>query len=256
MAEGIRIRAEGLSRIYRIEGGTLEALRDVSLELAPGSATAILGRNGGGKTTLLRLLAGADRPDAGRILFLRGETILHRREIRFGPVFQEPRLLPWLNVERNLAFALEGRLPADRIRERVGELLELLGLPRFRSALPHQLSGGLARKVALGRALAREPEVLLLDEPFASLDRVARGELRRRVDEIRRRENITLCLVTHDIREALEMGETLLVMESGRIVATRTVPGDSAGTDAAELERRLRELLPDREEDREKEEEP
>lgn len=246
MSDGVTIRAEDLSRKYHNGERSVDALRDLSLDMKPGSCTAILGRNGGGKTTLLRLLAGIDQPDTGKISYFRSGMSVDPGDIRIGFVFQEPRLLPWLDVERNLSFALEGRCCRKKIRERVEVLMDLFGLTEFRNAFPTELSGGMEQKAALGRALAFEPEVLLLDEPSRALDRPARAVMRRKLKEIQRNSGATLCLVTHDIEEALEVGENIVVMESGRIVAEFSITGKDSDEEAVEdLRRCLYVLLPD-----------
>lgn len=252
MSDGVMVRAENLCRTYHNGERAVDALRGVSLDLEPGTCTAILGRNGGGKTTLLQLLAGIDRPDTGRVAYFRSGMFLDPKDIRIGFVFQEPRLLPWLDVERNLSFALDGRFCRREIREKIGVMLDLLDLTSFRKVFPSELSGGMEQKVALGRALAFEPEVLLLDEPSRALDGSARTAMRRKLKEIQRSSNATLCLVSHDLEEALDVGENIVVMESGQIVAGFSITGnDRSGAVVEDLRRRLCVLLPDLEEKKE-----
>ena len=132
-------------------------------------------------------------------------------------MFQEPRLMPWLTVEENLAFPLTGRLEREEIRARVEPLLELLGLEGFRQALPRQISGGMAQRVALGRTLAHDPEVVLLDEPFGSLDYFTRRALQGEIGELHRRTGKTFLLVTHDVDEALALGDPVVGAAAGTV---------------------------------------
>ena len=218
------IRMEGIHRVFPLEGGEVRALEDLSLRVPWGSLTSVVGRSGCGKTTLLRLLAGLDEPTAGRIRFLRDGQVLPRESVRVGLVFQEPRLMPWLTVEENLAFPLTGRLEREEIRARVEPLLELLGLEGFRQALPRQISGGMAQRVALGRTLAHDPEVVLLDEPFGSLDYFTRRALQGEIGELHRRTGKTFLLVTHDVDEALALGDPVVVLRQGRLADRVEVP--------------------------------
>lgn len=255
MSDGVMIRAENISRAFHTGERTVDALRGISIGLEPGSCTVVLGRNGGGKTTLLCILAGIDRPDTGKISCFRSGISVDPRTIRTGFVFQEPRLLPWLDVEHNISFALKGRSCRRKIRERVEDIMDMFGLTGFRKAFPAELSGGMEQKVALGRAIAFEPELLLLDEPSRALDRPSRAVMRRKLKDIRRNSGATLCLVSHDIEEALEVGENIVVMESGRLIAEFPVTGkDRRGTAVEDLRRSLCALLPDL--DEEKEERP
>ena len=218
------IRLEGIHRVFPLERGEVRALEDLSLRVPWGSLTSVVGRSGCGKTTLLRLLAGLDEPTAGRIRFLRDGQVLPRESVRVGLVFQEPRLMPWLTVEENLAFPLVGRLEREEIRARVEPLLELLGLEGFRQALPRQISGGMAQRVALGRTLAHDPEVVLLDEPFGSLDYFTRRALQGEIGELHRRTGKTFLLVTHDVDEALALGDPVVVLRQGRLADRVEVP--------------------------------
>ncbi len=203
--------------------GRTHAVAGVDLEVADGELVAILGPSGCGKTTLLRLIAGFEAPDAGRIA-VGGETVaqaggafLPPERRRIGMVFQDYALFPHLRVEANVAFGL-----ARRARERREALtrrtLELVGLQHKADRFPHELSGGERQRVALARALAPEPELVLLDEPFSSLDATLRGELRREVELILRDAGATALLVTHDQEEALALADRLAVMREGRLV--------------------------------------
>ena len=206
--------------------GPVRAVQEVSLEIARGELMAVLGPSGCGKTTLLRLMAGFERPEAGRISVggreLAGpETFVLPENRRIGIVFQDYALFPHLTVEANVAFGLSRREREER--ERITRTtLELVGLQHKASSHPHELSGGERQRVALARALAPAPELILLDEPFSSLDATLRAGLRREVELILRDAGATALLVTHDQEEALSLADRLAVMREGRIVQVGT----------------------------------
>ncbi|MCW2979350.1 MAG: sulfate transporter ATP-binding protein, partial [Solirubrobacterales bacterium] len=209
------ISVEGANKSF----GDFQALDDVSIEVPDGSLTALLGPSGSGKSTLLRAIAGLETLDAGRVV-IDGEDVskkpTQKREVGF--VFQHYAAFKHLSVFRNVAFGLEVRKrPKDEIRARVTELLELVHLEQFADRLPAQLSGGQRQRMALARALAVEPEVLLLDEPFGALDAQVRKELRKWLREIHDRTGHTTVFVTHDQEEALELADRLVVMSQGKI---------------------------------------
>jgi thiamine transport system ATP-binding protein len=202
------------------------ALRAVDFEVADGRVAALLGPSGCGKTTLLRLIAGLDRPDAGDVL-LDGESLLgrqpHRRGI--GLVFQELALFPHLDVAANVDFGLRmARWPRDRRRERVAELLALFELDGLGGRRIHELSGGERQRVALARAVAPEPGVLLLDEPLGSLDEPLKAQLRPQLRALLGRLGTTALLVSHDLRDAVEVADDLLVMVAGRLLQAGPLP--------------------------------
>jgi sulfate/thiosulfate transport system ATP-binding protein len=203
--------------------GTFAALRDVNLEVQPGELLALLGPSGSGKTTLLRMIAGLERPDAGQVLF-HGEdsTDRHVRDRRVGFVFQHYALFRHMTIFENVAFGLRVRPKATRpaeaqIREKVMELLKLVQLDWLADRYPHQLSGGQRQRIALARALAVEPKVLLLDEPFGALDAKVRKELRSWLRRLHDDMQITSVFVTHDQEEALEVADRVVVMNEGII---------------------------------------
>jgi putative spermidine/putrescine transport system ATP-binding protein len=195
------------------------AVDGVSLDIEQGDFVCFLGPSGCGKTTLLRLIAGLETPDGGRVL-LNGRDITHQpaHERRFGMVFQSLALFPHLSVGGNLAFSLKlaGRAPRD-IRERVEELLELVRLPGLAERRISQLSGGQRQRVAIARALAQEPPVFLLDEPFSALDAKLREDMQVELRELQRRLKITTVLVTHDQREAMALADSVVVMANGSL---------------------------------------
>jgi iron(III) transport system ATP-binding protein len=204
--------------------GTHPVLTGVDLEVPAGSLTAILGPSGSGKTTLLRLMAGFDRADAGAIMI--GDVLVdgpgvhvppERRRIGYVP--QEGSLFPHLTVEANVGFGLAAR---ERRGGKVASMLEAVGLGGFGKRYPHQLSGGQQQRVALARALAIEPAVVLLDEPFASLDANLRASVRADVQEIFRRAGTTAVLVTHDQDEALSVADQVAALRNGRIAQCAT----------------------------------
>ena len=206
--------------------GTFEALNGVSLDIEPGELVALLGPSGSGKTTLLRVIAGLEWADAGRVLF-HGEdaTDTHVRERRVGFVFQHYALFRHMTIFENVAFGLrvrprKERLPEKGIRDKVRALLGLVQLEGLAERYPHQLSGGQRQRIALARALAVEPKVLLLDEPFGALDAKVRKELRRWLRRLHEEVRATTVLVTHDQDEAREVADRIVVMNQGRIEQT------------------------------------
>jgi iron(III) transport system ATP-binding protein len=212
------IRLRGVSKSF----GATRAVRDVTLEIEHGELMAVLGPSGCGKTTLLRLVAGFEVPDAGSVEV--GEETLSGsgrfvppEKRRVGMVFQDYALFPHLTVEANVAFGLSRR-PREERAALTRRTLELVGLQHKARSHPQELSGGERQRVALARALAPEPAIVLLDEPFASLDATLRAGLRREVELILREAEATALLVTHDQEEALSLADRLAVMREGGIV--------------------------------------
>ncbi|MBE7734003.1 sulfate/molybdate ABC transporter ATP-binding protein [Devosia faecipullorum] len=207
----------------RKEFDLFPALHDVSLDVISGELIALLGPSGSGKTTLLRLIAGLERPTSGRIFF--GDEDASEKSVQernIGFVFQHYALFRHMTILENVSFGLKvrprsRRPPANEIRRRALELLDLVQLSGLEKRYPNQLSGGQRQRVALARALAIEPKVLLLDEPFGALDAQVRRELRKWLREIHDRTGHTTVFVTHDQEEALELADRLCVMSQGRI---------------------------------------
>jgi sulfate transport system ATP-binding protein len=203
---------------------TFVALEDVSLSVPDGSLTALLGPSGGGKSTLLRVIAGLEVPDSGDVLFS-GESVsaLPPQKRGVGFVFQHYAAFKHMNVRDNIAFGLKIRKrPKDEIADRVDELLALVHLEGFAHRYPAQLSGGQRQRMALARALAVQPRVLLLDEPFGALDATVRKELRDWLRRLHDEVNVTTIFVTHDQEEALEVAEQVAVINDGKIEQTGT----------------------------------
>ncbi len=199
--------------------GDFIALDDVSVSIPTGRLTALLGPSGGGKSTLLRIIAGLDHADAGTIAIEGADaTGLPARRRDVGFVFQHYAAFKHLTVARNVAFGLEIRKrPKDEVRRRVRELLGLVHLEQFADRLPSQLSGGQRQRMALARALAVEPKVLLLDEPFGALDAKVRKELRDWLRRLHDEVHVTTVFVTHDQEEALEVADEIVVINEGRV---------------------------------------
>jgi sulfate/thiosulfate transport system ATP-binding protein len=199
--------------------GEFAALTNVSLEVAGGSLTALLGPSGSGKSTLLRIIAGLEFPDSGEILIAGSEaTALKPQKRNVGFVFQHYAAFKHMTVRENVAFGLKVRKrPKDEIRDRVDILLRLVQLEAFATRYPAQLSGGQRQRMALARALAPEPEVLLLDEPFGALDARVRTELRDWLRRLHEEVHVTTIFVTHDQAEAMDVASQIAVMNQGRI---------------------------------------
>jgi sulfate transport system ATP-binding protein len=208
--------------------GSFAALKDVNLTIPSGELVALLGPSGSGKTTLLRIIAGLETADSGRILFSGEDTTRsHVRERKVGFVFQHYALFKHMTVFDNVAFGLTVRPKATRpakaeIREKVIKLLQLVQLEALGNRYPAQLSGGQRQRIALARALAVEPQVLLLDEPFGALDAQVRAELRRWLRKLHDEIHVTSVFVTHDQEEALEVADRIVVMNKGKIEQSGT----------------------------------
>ena len=214
-----------LHKHFDVKGKTLPVLEDVSLSIAPGEFVSIVGASGCGKSTLLRLVVGLEDEYRGEIR-LDGQRVVGT-SLQRGIVFQEHRLFPWLTVSQNIALALiNSKLSeGDKFRT-VQSHIALVGLQGFEGAYPYQLSGGMSQRVAIARALVTRPEILLLDEPFGALDALTRAHLQQELQRIWQAEGITMILVTHDVEEAVFLGDRVVVMEPrpGRI--HRIVPVD------------------------------
>ncbi len=218
MAESVTLGR--VSKSYKTAQGTLSVLDNVQLHISPGECVALLGPSGCGKSTLLRLIAGLDQPSAGGVRL--GDRIVHEVDPRCAVMFQEPRLFPWQTIEQNVALGARRR----KVARPPTQLLSLVGLDDFASAFPHQLSGGMAQRAALARALVGEPEVLLLDEPFAALDAFTRMQMQDLLAEACRTVQPTVVMVTHDIDEALYLADRIVILgqRPATIVATVDVP--------------------------------
>ena len=211
----MRIDSQGVCKQF----GDFRALDDVTLEVPEGSLTALLGPSGSGKSTLLRIIAGLETPDSGAVVIDGTDvTALRPQDRGIGFVFQHYAAFTHMSVRENVAFGLRIRKRSrDEIRARVDDLLALVGLTAWGGQRPGQLSGGQRQRMALARALAVEPRVLLLDEPFGALDANVRAELRSWLRRLHDEHGVTTVLVTHDQEEAMEVADRIAVMNEGRI---------------------------------------
>ncbi|MFC4114674.1 ABC transporter ATP-binding protein [Nonomuraea zeae] len=209
------LKIDGITRRF----GDVTALDSVSLEIRQGEFFALLGPSGCGKTTLLRIIAGFERPDAGRVT-LEGEDLLsmppNRRPISL--MFQSYALFPHMTVAKNVAYGLEReRLPRQDVKQRVGEVLETVGLSGHASRKPAQLSGGQRQRVALARSIVKRPRLLLLDEPLSALDKKVRADMQLELKRLQHDVGITFVVVTHDQEEAMSLADRIAVFDSGAV---------------------------------------
>jgi ABC-type nitrate/sulfonate/bicarbonate transport system ATPase subunit len=219
----IAIDIRNLSHASDLQGSRLEVLQSIDLSVAAGEFVALLGPSGCGKSTLLRLVSGLDRPTAGSI---RADgVIIDRPDPSRILVFQDPTLFPWASVWRNVATGLDARGVLERQKGRVDDALRLVGLTGFAQAYPHQLSGGMAQRAALARALVNDPALLLLDEPLGQLDSLTRLTLQTELVALWRDKGFTAILVTHDVEEAVLLTSRVIVLSErpARIKAEFTV---------------------------------
>lgn len=216
--ESSTVTIRDVSKAYPAEDGTdMLALDQVSLQIACGEMVALVGPSGCGKSTLLRLIAGLDLPSSGEVYV--GSERVEGPGAERGLMFQDPSLFPWKSVRRNIETGLVARGVLRQHRDEVDDYLRLVGLESFADAYPHQLSGGMAQRAALARALINHPRVLLLDEPLGALDQFTRMRMQDEVLRIWQARRTTLLLVTHDIDEALYMSDRIVIMSArpGRI---------------------------------------
>lgn len=201
-----------LGKSYQSEIGTVVALENVNLTVKPGEFVSIIGASGCGKSTLLRLIVGLEKKFSGEIKL--GDNTINGPGVERGMVFQEARLFPWLSVEQNVSFGLDQHLEPALKNKTVKEHLKLVGLGDFAKAFPHQLSGGMQQRISIARALVNNPKVLLLDEPFGALDAMTRINMQQEVLNIWDEEKTTMILVTHDIDEAIFLGDRVAIMSN------------------------------------------
>lgn len=210
-----------LTKVFVTPETSVTALSDISLTVPEGQFISIIGGSGCGKSTLLRIIGGLEREYEGELL-VDGKPVTGASREK-GVIFQDHRLLPWLNVRENIRFSLPKERKKDE--DHIQRYIDLVGLTGFEKSLPKELSGGMAQRVAIARALANQPKILLLDEPFASLDAITRIHLQDQLLEIWQKEPITMILVTHDIDEAIYLGNQVVVMtpRPGRIKKVQNV---------------------------------
>ncbi len=225
VSEGSALAVSEVSKSYRAaDGSSVPALDRLSLTVAPGEMMALVGPSGCGKSTLLRLIAGLDAPTAGTLRV--GNQPIEGPSAERGLMFQDPNLFPWLTVRRNIQAGLVARGVLRQRRHEVEEYMRLVGLEDFADVYPHQLSGGMAQRAALARALINHPKVLLLDEPLGALDQFTRMRMQDELLRVWHARGTTMLLVTHDIDEAIYMSDriALLSPRPGRLERMIAVP--------------------------------
>lgn len=213
MVTGVTLK--GLCKSFRSRGRVVSPLNNFSLDLEPGKLTAVLGRSGCGKTTLLKVISNLEKRDAGEISFF-DEAGRPVSNPKLSLVFQDPRLLPWKTVEENLSLAIR-HLPEEERKQRIREVLELVRLPEVEALYPSELSGGMAQRVGLARGIIAKPDLLLLDEPFSALDFMTRSRLQMDFSKIQNELGMTMVLITHDVNEAVLLSDKTVFLEEGRI---------------------------------------
>ena len=246
-ARGAALSIHEVSHCFELEGRPLPVLERISLRLEPGEFVAILGPSGCGKSSLLRLVAGLDFPATGR-LSMNGEAI-DRPDASRIIVFQDPTLYPWRTVWSNVALGLEARGLLGSHRNRVDEVLRLVGLDGFATAYPRQLSGGMSQRAALARALVNDPKLLILDEPLGQLDSLTRIAMQEELVSLWRRAGFTALLVTHDVEEAVFLASRVIVLSdrpariTAEVVNVQPYPRHRGDPQLAELRREIMDHL-------------
>ncbi|SDB02615.1 ABC transporter ATP-binding protein [Eubacterium oxidoreducens] len=205
------LKITGVNKFFEKDGEKFQVLRDINLTVKEGEFICIVGASGCGKSTLLRSIAGLDVEHEGEII-VDGERVTRPEKTR-GMVFQEHRLFPWLNIEDNISYVLNEGTKEEK-KKKVAEHIELVGLKGFEKSYPKQLSGGMAQRAGIARALVNQPEILLLDEPFGALDAFTKIQMQQEVKRIHKTQKTTMILVTHDIDEAVYLADRIVVMSS------------------------------------------
>ncbi|UVK35935.1 ABC transporter ATP-binding protein (plasmid) [Mesorhizobium sp. AR10] len=222
---GGEVSIRDLSKSFTLGGRQLAVLRTLNLDVRSGECLVIVGASGSGKTTLMRILAGLEAADSGPVV-IDGQPV-HGVGVERAVIFQEPRLLPWLTVLGNVAFGLEVRgVPKQEAEERACFYIALVGLAEFADAFPTQLSGGMAQRVGIARALTVQPEILLLDEPLGALDAMTKIGMQKELARIWSEENVTMVMVTHDLEEAIYLADRGLILPRENGGAARLITVD------------------------------
>lgn len=206
------IKINQVNKVFQIDANPVPVLQDISLDFQEGEFVTIVGASGCGKSTLLRMISGFEFPTDGEVL-LNGEPV-KKPTISCGMVFQESRLFPWLSVEKNVGYGLPEKGDKEEQKRRIQQYIDLVGLSGFKKALPQQLSGGMQQRASIARALINSPSVLLLDEPFGALDAITKINMQKELLRIWQAEKKTMIMVTHDIDEAIYLGDRVIVMSS------------------------------------------
>lgn len=228
------LQIRDLNKSFIINQNIVPVLKDIDISIRQGEFVSIIGSSGCGKSTLLRIIAGLET-DYNGVVTLNNEKIT-KPGLDRGMVFQEHRLFPWLTVRENVAYALKN-ISEEEKQHIINEHIELVGLKGFEKAYPSQLSGGMAQRASIARALVNRPGILLLDEPFGSLDAFTKIQLQNEIKRIREKERVTMILVTHDIDEAIFLGDRVVVMTSRPGTIKKILPVEfSASCDRSSLE--------------------
>jgi NitT/TauT family transport system ATP-binding protein len=246
-SDSLRLDIENVSHEFDLGNSRLPVLDNVTIHIAPGEFVALLGPSGCGKSTLLRLAAGLELPTGGRLL--EDGSPIEKPDPSRILVFQEATLFPWLTVRKNVASGLEARGLLKQEGHRIDDVLKLVKLDAFAEAFPHQLSGGMAQRAAIARALVNDPKLLLLDEPFGKLDSLTRLKMQNELLALWKREGFTALLVTHDVEEAILLADRVILFSDrpARIIADVSVdqphPRRRDDADLVRLRRTLLEKL-------------
>lgn len=244
---GARIDIRNVSHSFQLSSGPLPVLDHIDLTVQPGEFVALLGPSGCGKSTLLRLLAGLEPATSGELL--QDDAAINEPDPSRILVFQDPTLYPWLTVRDNVALGLQARGQLKALGHRIDDALQLVGLENFARAFPHQLSGGMAQRAALARALVNDPRLLILDEPLGRLDSLTRIAMQSELVELWRRTGFTALLVTHDVEEAIFMSDRVIVLSDrparikAELVNDAPYPRQRGSARLAELRHQALDLL-------------
>lgn len=214
------IKLVNVSKVYTVEKENIKVLDGIDLTIPANKITVILGRSGCGKTTLLRLVSGLETLDQGEILGANSKKTSY--------VFQEDRLMPWLNVKKNITFGIQNK---EIDNSKIDEIIEMVGLKKFYSAYPRQLSGGMKQRVSIARAFAYNPDFIMMDEPFSALDFFTREQMQKELLRIHQTSKCSILFVTHSIDEALILADQIIILEKGIIKSQYNIEEQSSDRD-------------------------
>lgn len=224
--KGNSITIEHVTKKFELESENLEVLQDINMEIQAGEFISIVGASGCGKSTLLKIMSGLDQATDG-VVKIEGKVV-EKPSVDIGVIFQESRLFPWLTVEGNIEFGIHEKMSKENRKQLIREYISLVELNGFEKALPKQLSGGMQQRVSIARALINKPDILLLDEPFGALDAFTRINMQNEILRIWETEKKTMILVTHDIDEAIYLGDRVVVLSNRPGEIKTIIPVDLA----------------------------